>query len=129
MDGSGDFQPFPSSKDWVHHPIETTIYKWLALGFQVPVNQLGSSTGLDHAHVDVEREPFAVAVGDTQWIHEMCQYGQKDGMIVIYSKAMKSWTPGLYYVSFVCCVLCVFGTKFRETHRLVVGALSQELHH
>ena len=22
-------------KDWVHHPIETTIYKWLALGFEV----------------------------------------------------------------------------------------------
>ena len=30
-------QPFPYHflcKDWVHHPIETTIYKWLALGFQ-----------------------------------------------------------------------------------------------
>ena len=29
----GDFQPFPIYTDLVHHPIETTIYKWLALGF------------------------------------------------------------------------------------------------
>ena len=31
MDGNGDFQ----CKDLAHHPIETTIYKWLALGYQV----------------------------------------------------------------------------------------------
>ena len=26
MDGNGDFQPFSTCKDLVHHPIETTIY-------------------------------------------------------------------------------------------------------
>ena len=29
-------------KIW-NHPIETTIYKWLALGFQVPLNSLSHS--------------------------------------------------------------------------------------
>ena len=65
----------------------------------------GSSPGLDHAHVDVEREPFAVAVGDTQWIHEMCQSGQKDGMIVIYSNEV---LDSRLAVLRVICVLCVF---------------------
>ena len=32
----GDFQPFPTSKDLVHHPIETTVYKWF-LGFQAVI--------------------------------------------------------------------------------------------
>jgi len=30
----GDFQPFPLERFGNDHPIETTIYKWLALGFQ-----------------------------------------------------------------------------------------------
>lgn len=66
----------------------------------------GSSPGLDHAHVDVEREPFAVAVGDTQWIHEMCQYGRQDG---------DDWNEVLdsrfVHVCTMCdlCVVCAFG--------------------
>ena len=42
MDGNGDFQAF---KDLVHHhPIETTMYKWLALDFQVytPIQLAGA---------------------------------------------------------------------------------------
>lgn len=84
----------------------------------------GSSPGLDHAHVDVEREPFAVAVGDTQRIHEMCQYGRQDG---------DDWNEVLdsrfVHVCTMCdlCVVCAFGpwnwqNQVRETHCLVVGA-------
>ena len=29
MDGNGDLQSLFDGKDLVHHPIETTIYKWL----------------------------------------------------------------------------------------------------
>ena len=34
MDGNGDFQPFFHGNDLENHPIETTIYKWMASRFQ-----------------------------------------------------------------------------------------------
>ena len=38
MDGNCDFLPFFHGKDLVHHPIETTICKWIAIRFQVVNN-------------------------------------------------------------------------------------------
>ena len=39
MDGNGDFQPF-SIQRFGNFAIETSIYKWLALGFQVGMLRL-----------------------------------------------------------------------------------------